>query len=154
LGASAEQPNPSDVYLRVSPSSWDSKKNRPEPAAFKLRTGQTKLSVYCVDMQTARGVLQLCIDDQKRRLASPDPESRDKAGRFLDANGTTVEEFIANDWHVVRLPAVAFTDRGFSIEAPDPDGHQNVIGDSNEFKRWARELIGCSTALTAEECLG
>jgi hypothetical protein len=153
LAVSAGKPVVGNVYVRVSPTSWDRKKNTPERAAFYLRTGKQMFSVYRADMQTPRGVLQLCINDQKQRLNSTDPDARQRSQDFLDREGNTVEELVANGWQVVRLPDSAFTDLGFTLLEPEPDGHQNVVGQREDFKMHARALIQKCERVPSDQCL-
>ena len=109
-----------------------------------------RLSVYQADMQTPRGVLQLCIDEWKRQLESTDDTSRQRARRNLNQFGGTVEMLVQHGWRVFRLPISAFLDRGYILDGPEPDGHRNVEGDDDLY---SVELASMAEVLSAEECL-
>jgi hypothetical protein len=65
-------------------------------------------------------------------------------------NFSTVEELLQRGWRIVRLPVAAFTARGFTLDGPEPDGHQNVEGD---YALYSGELVAIAEILTDEECL-
>jgi len=153
LKALPEQSPEQFVYRRVSPTSWDRRKHLLEPTAFKRRRTESGLSVYCADHQTPRGVLQLCLDDQERRLRSSDPDERTRAESFFEQYGSTVESMVAAGWRVALVPIAAFIRRGFVPDAPDELGHQNVHGSYEDFARYSRELRGEARLLTDQECL-
>src|SRR5207247_2917539 len=100
-----------------------------------------------------RGVLQLCLDDQQRKLRSEDPGEHAKAASFFQQYGNTVETLVAAGWRVAALPVAAFTSRGFSMDEPDSIGHQNVFGAYEDFARYSRELRAEARLLSPEECL-
>jgi hypothetical protein len=133
----------------VHPYNWDARKNRLKRGAFIPRAG-TRLSVFRADMQTPRGLLQHCLDDWRQKLASADDSARQSAAQNLQRYGDTVEELIRSGWRIAKLPVTAFTERGFTLDGPEPDGHQNVEGD---YSLYSGELIGIAEILTEQECL-
>ena len=137
---SASRSSGHHVYRRVTPTSWDPRKNLAEPAAFKRRRNEASLSVFHAGRQTPRGVLQLCLDDQQRKLRSADPEEQARAANFLELYGTSVESLAESGWRVAVLPAAAFLERGFAMSPPDERGHQDVYGSYEDFARYSREL--------------
>jgi hypothetical protein len=134
----------------VPPYRWDKSKNRPQDAAFEPAPGKS-LSVYRTDIQSPRGVLQLCIDDQKRKLDSADERKRHNAEIWFEKNGESVEQLVSKGWRIVRLPIAVFIDRGFQLDGPDQTGHQNVIG--NEYTTYSVEFAELAEILTLEECV-
>jgi hypothetical protein len=109
--------------------------------------------VYRADLQTPRGVLQACIDAQRRKLASGDPEQIAGAENFFRLYGTTVESLIAAGWRIASIPASAFTQRNFTLGEPDAIGHLDVIGAVEEFARYTNELSKCAELLSGDQCL-
>ena len=141
------------IYRRLPPSHWDPKTARLETAAFRLRSNEVTLSVYHADRQTPRGVLQECLDEQRRKLQSEDETVRVKAKAFFEAYGDTVESLVENRWRVARLPVSALVQRGFRLDEPDERGHQDVHGTQERFRECSRELRAAATVLSPEECL-
>jgi hypothetical protein len=137
------------VYRRIHPYNWDARKNRLKRGAFIPRSG-TRLSVFRADMQTPRGLLQHCLDDWRLKLTSADESTRQSAVQNLQRYGQTVEELWRSGWRVARLPAAAFAERGFTLDGPDADGHQNVEGD---YSLYSGELVSIAEVLTEQECL-
>jgi hypothetical protein len=131
------------VYRRIHPYHWDARRSRLKRGAFIPRAN-TQLSVFRADLQTPRGLLQHGIDDWRQRLTSDDETTRQSAAENLRRYGGTPEELVRNGWRVAELPVSAFTDRDFSLDGPEPDGHQNAVGDyalhSGELARIARIL--------------
>lgn len=141
------------IYRRITPTSWESGKGSLKTNVFRLRQQERSLSVYRADKQTPRGVLQICINDQERKLHSGDENERARAENFFRLYGTTVESLVENGWRVARLPLSTLADKGFTIDEPDENGHQNVSGAREEFERYSKELGGCADLLSAEQCL-
>ena len=137
------------VYRRIHPYHWDSRKNRLKRGAFVPRSG-TQLSVFRADLQTPRGLLQHCLNDWQQKLRSPDERAQQAAGENLRKYGDTVEKLVENGWRIAVLPVTAFTDRGFQLDGPEPDGHQNVTGD---YGLYSRDLVSIAEVLSNEECL-
>jgi hypothetical protein len=141
------------VYRRLHPFHWDSRRNRLETSAFRLRSNEATLSVYHADRQTPRGVLQICLDEEERKLHSTDETVRARAQAFFAEHGRTVESLVANGWRVARLPVASFLQRGFRVSEPDPIGHQDVFGVQERFRETSRELRDLAEILSVEECL-
>lgn len=83
-------------------------------------------------------------------LASPDEDVRRRGEKQLSEFGDTVEQWVQNGWRVVRVPISAFTERGFTLDDPDAEGHQNLYG---EYTLHSIDLVDIAEALTEEECL-
>ncbi len=116
------------AYRRIPHGLWRRHRTGPKPDAFIPREG-FRLSFFRADLQTPRGVLQHQLDLWAEMLGSEDELLRHRAERALERHGRTVEELIANQWGVVRVPLMALVERGFSLEQPDAAGHFNVEGD-------------------------
>jgi hypothetical protein len=101
-------------------------------------------------MQTPRGLLQHCLDDWREKLTSEVESARQSAAEYLQRYGQTVEELVHNGWRIARLPVSALTERGFTLDGPEPDGHQNVEGD---YALHSGELVRIAEILTEQECL-
>lgn len=143
-------PTPAEyVYRRIHPYNWDARKNRLKRGAFIPKVG-TQLSVFRTDWQTPRGLLQHCLDDWHQKLSSDDEATRQSAQENLRKFGETPEELVRNGWRVARLPVSALTERGFTLDGPEPDGHQNVAG---EYGLYSGQLVAIAEILTEEECL-
>lgn len=148
-------PKPSDqspanyVYRRIHPYHWESRRNKLKRGAFIPRA-TTQLSVFRADLQTPRGLLQHCIDDWQEKLTSDDAGTGQSAAENLRKYGGTPEELVGNGWRIARLPAAAFTERGFTLDGPEADGHQNVEGD---YALHSGGLVGIAEILTEQECL-
>jgi hypothetical protein len=149
LPGSPDPPQTKYVYRRIHPCNWDSRNNRLKRGAFIPRAG-TQLSVFRADLQTPRGLLQHCIDDWQQKLATGDESTRQSGAENLQRYGATVEELLRNGCRIARLPVAAFTTRGFTLDGPEPNGHQNVAG---EYALYSGELIGVAEILTEQECL-
>lgn len=124
----------STVYRRIPSFLWEKNKRVPKPAAFHIRQGEFGLSVFDTDLMTPRGTLQNAIDYAKARLESDSEEERERGKNFLDKYGNTVEELVQNGWGVAILPVDWFTEAGFTLDGPEPNGHRNVIGSRDDFQ--------------------
>jgi hypothetical protein len=153
LGNPLDLPPDQLLYRQLTPTSWDQKKNRLNSNVFRRRTNEQGVSVYWADLQSPRGVLQVTIDAQHRKLTSGDPEQVAAAENFFRLYGTTVESLVEAGWRIARVPVVAFTERSFTLEEPDTIGHLNVFGSVEEFARYTNELGKCAELLTADQCL-
>jgi len=157
LGTSSQLPLPPEqcAYRQVTPMSWDPKKGRLDPAAFKISKNAKKgLSAFRADIQQKpRGVLQALIDFNKGLQRSDSEEERVRAEFFFESYGDTVVSLVEAGWRVAWLPISAFEERGFEIEAPDDTGHFNVLGTREEFARHSGALKNAATLLSAGECL-
>jgi hypothetical protein len=148
-------PDPTDrswseyVYRRIHPYNWDARRSRLKRGAFIPRAN-TQLSVFRADFQTPWGLLQRCIDDWRQKLHSVDASLRGAAAENLRRYGETPEELVRNGWRVAELPATALTERGFTLDGPEPDGHQNAAGD---YALHSGELVGVARVLDEEESL-
>jgi hypothetical protein len=153
LGSPLDLPSDQILYRQLTPTSWDRKKNRLNSNVFRRRANELGVSVYLADLQTPRGVLRACIDAQRRKLASGDPEQVAAAENFFRLYGSTVESLVAAGWRVARVPVAAFTERHFALGEPDEIGHLNVFGAVEEFARYTNELSKQAELLSAERCL-
>lgn len=147
---SAERPWDEYVYRRIHPYNWDERRSRLKRGAFIPRAN-TQLSVFRADLQTPRGLLQHCIDDWRQKLTSDDESTRQSAAENLRQHGETPEQLVRNGWRIAELPVSALTERGFTLDGPEPDGHQNAAGD---YALYSGELIHLARILDEEECLG
>jgi hypothetical protein len=137
------------VYRRIPRSYLRPGTNQPLPGAFKAKPGQS-LSVFRADLRSPREVLQHGIDVALAMAASADDEVRRRGEKQLSDYGATVEEWVNNGCRVARVPVAAFIERGFTLDDPDAQGHQNVSGDYDLYKA---ELARIAELVTAEECL-
>jgi hypothetical protein len=149
LSVPPEEQQPEYVYRRIHPHGWNARKNRPKESAFLARP-DAGLSVFRADSRSPRQVLQHGIDVAKQMLASPDEEARRRGEKQLSDFGDTVERWVKNGWRVVRIPISAFTERGFTLDDPDAEGHQNVYG---QYVLHSVDLVDIAEVLTEEECL-
>jgi len=140
------------VYRLVSRFSRNPSTGLPKKNLFRRRPNEEGLSVYRTDMQTPRGALQCCIDAQKRKLESGEPELVAKAERFLREDGSTVGELLEHGWGVVKIALTEFTDRGFKPSDPEPDGHVNIFGTETAFETYSKELVDLAQLLPEDEC--
>jgi hypothetical protein len=145
----AERPGAEYVYRRVPRSYLRPGSNRPRPGAFKVREGKS-LSVFRADLRSPREVLQHGIDVAREMLNSDDENVRSAGEKQLSDYGETVEDWVRNGCRVARLPMSALTERGFTLDGPDDQGHQNVYGDYDLHKA---DLADIAEVLTEEECL-
>jgi hypothetical protein len=148
-------PEPADhsraehIYRRIHPYHWESRKDKLKRGAF-IPQPNLRLSVFRADLQTPRGLLQHCIDDWQQKLLSDDPQTWQRAADNLEKYGDTPEVLYQNGWRVAELPAAAFTERGFTLDGPEPDGHQNAEGD---YQLYSGELVRIARILSEAECL-
>jgi hypothetical protein len=69
-----------------------------------------------------------------RRVHSGQWNSRKrKASSQAFINGETVDEWIEKGWGVLKVPIAAFTERGYTFDEPDEDGHLNAFGDHSLY---------------------
>jgi hypothetical protein len=134
---------PVDVYRRIHPSQWNSRKNRPGRAAFLEAEGEGR-SLFRADLQSARGVMEHAINAARERAASADESEKQRGEKQLAQFGETVDDWLRAGWRVVRIPLSEFIDRGYTIDEPDASGHVNTVGDhaihASEVAEIAREV--------------
>jgi hypothetical protein len=150
LPDSAERPRAEYVYRRIHPYNWDARRSKLKRGAFIPRAN-TQLSVFRADLRTPRGLLQQCIDDWRQKLTSDDESTQHSAAENLRHYGETPEQLVQNGWRIAELPVTALTERGFTLDGPEADGHQNVAGD---YPLYSGELIRIARILDEVECLG
>jgi hypothetical protein len=85
--------------------------------------------VFRADFKMPREVLEHCLNDWEEKRYSTDAETRRRAEENLQKYGSTPEELYQNNWRVIWIPVARFIEKGFILDGPDSDGHQNVEGD-------------------------
>lgn len=141
------------AYRRLSPPQWDAETGVIAPRAFALRPGEEGLSLFRADIRTPRGVLQECIDGQKRRLRSRSPEVRRRARLFLEKNGDTPESLVRNGWRVAEIALREFDREGLRVEQPELNGHFQVKGAVTIFAELILDLSEEAILLDVSDCL-
>ena len=116
------------VYRRIPPKLWDAG----GPAAFLEGEGEG-LSLFRGEVRTPAEVIRHAIDCAREKAQSSDRKTQRSGEHQLAKYGETVEEWIQNGWHVVELPASAFTERNYHFGQTEPDGHVEAFGDHDTF---------------------
>jgi hypothetical protein len=145
------------LYRRVAPPNYKIKKNEVSPQAFIPGPDMRGLSVFRADMASPRQVLEARIEDERAKLASPDPAVRERAEIWIDKN-STVEALVDKQYRVIEIPISAVISMGFRLEEPDEIGHLNILGSPESFDAHQLDfveliVINAARVLTAEECL-
>ncbi len=92
------------------------------------------MSVYSSN-RTPRSLLVECIQQQQELASSTDEETRDRALRFLETNGNTPEEMIANGWRIAVVHESSFSSRGIRVDPPNRTHHRDVWIDHADPER-------------------
>ena len=98
---------------------------------------------------TPREVLQKLVDYKNAQAEDGNPLGISAVGKY----GTTVESYVQSGWGVIQIETSAFTSRGLLPKPPEPDGHVNVPGLREDFKKHSLDLISASTAVEESQCL-
>jgi hypothetical protein len=133
----------------VHPHGWHEKKRRPKASTFVDDPGRG-LSVFDATRATPYKVIMNAIDQAKANAASDDENVRQRGISQLEKYGTTVAEWIKNNWRVVRLPIAAFRERDFTMDGPEDNGHVNLFGD---YTLHSSDLVDIAELVPDEEIL-
>lgn len=148
------------VLRRVMPHDFDRESRKPKPSAFHLRHTECSLSVFAVGMMTTKGkvtprrLLQDYLDGALDKLNSSDEVLKKKGENQLKTHGGTPEEMYDRNWRVAEIPVPTFTELGFDVLPPrEEDGHQDVVGNKDDFEAYALHLRESSHVLSKDETL-
>ena len=145
------------VYRRIIGKHWSRQSRKIDPAAFLPQRPGESLSVFnAAIVSSPRYVLQAHINTTLEMLNRDDvdEEKKERIRRRL-ANGdlASAENLYRNNWRIARLPLSAFPPELFRVEPPEPDGHQNIIGEYEDFQTYSLQWVSIAEMLTEQETL-
>jgi hypothetical protein len=143
--------SPCEWYVlgRVHPYGWKKSRTKPKARTF-IDQIENGLSVFRADVCSARQVIQHGINAAMTMASSADQDTKAKGVDQLSRFGRTVEDWVKNEWGVVKLPMSAFLERDFSYDGPEPDGHMNLFGD---YALYAEDFVEIAEVLPVDECI-
>lgn len=144
------------IYRRIPVKYWNHNDRSVEPAAFVPHPGQS-LSVFNASIVPhPRYLFDHHIAAIRARLEDPNVNEQNKEKiRLRQQRGELTPEYMYRDgWRIAELPLSEFLVNEFTVEPPDSDGHQNILGQIEDFQTFAPRWAELARMLSQEETLG
>ncbi len=143
------------VYRRVFYKHWNRSDETIEPPAFVPQPGQS-LSVFNASIVPhPRFLFEHYIKTTLAGLDDPNvsDDKKEKIRQRRDRGELTPEYMYHIGWRIAKIPLREFLVNGFTVDPPDADGHQNIIGRIEDFQIYATIWIEKAHLLSEEKTL-